>query len=240
MLAMRKLVAGLLASLMVVSGMCGLQMALAPTVAAGPIVSSVAADSFAGKQIKKNWPWYVTRATGMIAAVLLLLLILSGVGLLTGYTYKLLEPLPAWAAHRALGLAFGVSTLLHVFCLLFDKYIGFTVFDLLVPFRSAYKPVTIGGVHLGSLYVALGIFALYAIIAVIITSLLWINNKPKPWRALHYLSYVALVFVFIHGLFLGTDIDLPVVKVFWILGAIAAVVSISIRLYRARTIAKTK
>lgn len=199
-----------------------------------------AATNPAVKRVQENWPWYVIRASGMVAAVLLLLLILSGVGLLTGYTYKILEPLPAWAAHRALGLSFGVMTIVHIFFLLFDKYIGFTLADLLMPFRSVYKPLTIGSLHVGSLYVAMGIFAFYGIIIVILTSLLWINKKQRPWRVLHYLSYAILLLVFLHALYLGTDIKVGYVKVLWFVGGVIITVSIIQRLWRAKTISKTQ
>ena len=54
-----------------------------------------------------TWPWYITRAAGIIAVVLLILLILSGIGQITGFTFRFLEPLNAWAVHRAIGIAFG-------------------------------------------------------------------------------------------------------------------------------------
>jgi len=185
-----------------------------------------------------NWPWYITRASGMLAAFMLLILVLSGVGLLTGYTYKILEPLRAWSAHRAIGLAFGVLVLVHVFSLLFDHFIGFGFGELLVPFMSQYKPLTIGGVNLGSFYVAAGIFAFYALIIVIVSSLLWVNRRPKPWHALHYMSYVILLLIFIHALFLGTDLKDGLYRFFWYSGALAAAVSIAQRLWRAHTINK--
>lgn len=190
------------------------------------------------ERIVTNWPWYVTRSSGLLAAVLLLLLVLSGVGLITGYTYKILEPLPAWAAHRALGLSFAVMVLLHITALPFDHFIGFTIPDLLVPFSSQYKPLTIGGIHIGSLYVALGIFALYGLIIVVVSSLLLINKRPKIWRSLHYFSYAILVAVFFHALFLGTDVKTGMWRGLWILGALAAAVSIGLRLHRARTLNK--
>lgn len=216
--------------------------AMAPTQAlagGAAAINTVAATSgTASERFKQSWSWYISRASGILAAVLLVVLIISGIGLLTGYTYKVLEPLPAWAAHRAVGIAFTVSVLIHIFILLFDKFIGFKLADVLVPFYSDYKPQTLGGLELGAIAMAFGVLALYAIIAVVVSSLLWMQKHPKPWRLLHYLSYVILFFVFIHGLMLGTDLKHMWAKALWFGGAVILLVSIASRLRRANTVRK--
>ncbi len=184
---------------------------------------------------KQSWPWYITRASGLVAAVVLVVLILSGVGLITGYTFKLLEPLTAWATHRALGILFGVSVLIHGTALLFDKYVPFTIAQVLLPFASNYRPVTIAGHHLGSLYVALGIIAGYLLLAMIISSLLWIDKKPHTWKAFHFLAYLVMIFVFFHALYLGTDLAHGVFRIIWIIFGIVVAIAIIFRLRRARS-----
>ncbi|MEP7204901.1 MAG: hypothetical protein ABI716_01770, partial [Candidatus Saccharibacteria bacterium] len=54
------------------------------------------------QRARSSWPRYLTRDSGLIAADLLVLLMLSGIGLVTGLTFKMVEPLKAWAVHRAL------------------------------------------------------------------------------------------------------------------------------------------
>lgn len=44
---------------------------------------------------KSSWPWYITRAAGFVAAISLILLMLSGIGFITGGTFRFLEPLTA-------------------------------------------------------------------------------------------------------------------------------------------------
>lgn len=236
------------------SGLCGLLLGcslMTATAAAAPAQVqlqdarsgevhslSLSAGSTELNRLKKSWSWYVSRASGILAAILLALLVLSGVGLLTGQTYRILEPLPAWAAHRAVGLAFGAMTLIHISVLLFDKFIGFDLADLLIPFASDYKPLMIGGLELGSMYLALGILAFYAIIIIIASSLYWINSQPKRWQLLHYLSYAVLAMVFIHGLFLGTDLQGGLARVLWVAGGLALLAAIGLRLQRANTIGK--
>lgn len=182
-----------------------------------------------------SWPWYITRAAGLLAAVSLVLLLLSGIGLITGATFKLLEPLTAWATHRAIGIVFAVSATIHVVALLFDTYVPFTIAQVLFPFVSNYRTVTVWGVHLGSFYVALGIFALYGAVAIILSSLFWIDKKPYIWKLIHFLSYLVMTFVFIHALYLGTDLAKGIFRTLWIIFGIIVAVAIVIRLERRRS-----
>lgn len=183
-----------------------------------------------------SWPWYLTRISGLVAAFLLVALMLSGIGMLTGYTYKFLEPITAWATHRAMGLAFGIAVLLHMFALLFDRFVVFNIPQLFFPFLSKYMQLTIAHHSFGSMYVALGILAFYGILAVIISSLIWIDKKPHTWKWLHILSYLVMIFVFIHALYLGTDLSHGIMRIIWIVVSIAVAISIIFRLRRARTI----
>ena len=188
------------------------------------------------ERVETSWPWYVSRATGVVAAASLVVLMLSGIGLITGHTFSFLEPITAWASHRALGIAFVVSVLLHIFALFFDNFVPFSVVDLLVPFASDFKPATLFGVSVGSLYVALGVISLYIVIAVVLTSLIWVEKKPTVWKLTHLLSYLAMIFVFVHGLYLGTDFSSGIGRIVWI--AVAAVVLLASmsRLWRAKTV----
>lgn len=215
----------------------------ASTVMASPLTTIAATQSsddlsfgadFA-KRAANAWPWYVTRGSGILAAIIAVLLLLSGVGLITGHTYRVFEPLKAWVFHRALGIAFGVSTIVHVVILLIDKFAPFDIWDVLIPFASDYKPVSIGQLSLGSLYVALGVIALYALVTIILTSYMWIDKKPHAWRALHYLSYVTVIAVFFHGLFLGTDLQGGLGRILWVMGGLVVLGAFVLRLQRSGT-----
>lgn len=187
-----------------------------------------------GARAKASWSWYLTRASGLVAAATLVILMLSGIGQVTGYTYKLLDPITSWASHRALGIAFGVSVLVHVFSLLFDKFVKFNFFELFIPWLSHYKPVTIFGIHFGSLYVALGVIAFYLVGIIIITSLLWVEKKPHIWKWIHLMSYVAILLVFVHALYIGTDLAHGIWRYLWIGLALTILVAAMQRLWRLR------
>lgn len=187
-------------------------------------------------RIHDSWPWYIIRASGIVAAVCLIILLLSGIGFITGHTYKLLPPLTGWATHRSIGITAGIAVLIHMFGLLFDHYAPFTILQILVPWVSDYKPATIFGLHLGSFYVAVGVFAFYAMLAIIVTSLVWVERKPHTWKLIHFLSYLVMVLIFVHALFLGTDMSHGIMRMLWIaLSVVVGLASLS-RLWRARTL----
>jgi predicted ferric reductase len=203
------------------------------------VVQNIQGPSVAQKfttRLKTSWPWFLARGSGLVAAAALGLLMLSGIGLITGDTFRFLEPLTAWATHRALGLTFGVAVIIHIVSLLFDTFVSFSVLQMLVPWLSHYKPVTLLGVHLGSLYVALGVLAFYGVAIIVISSLLWVEKKPYTWKWLHLLSYMVLVFVFVHALYLGTDLSHGYFRWAWIVLGFGGGLASLYRLRRARTI----
>lgn len=202
------------------------------------IVQTIPGPTVAEKLVDRtetSWPWYLTRASGIMAAIILVVLMLSGIGQITGYTFKFLDPLTSWASHRALGIALGVSVLLHILSLLFDHFVKFSLLDILIPWLSDYKPVKLFGIQFGSMYVAFGILAFYLMVIIILTSLVWVEKKPYIWKWIHLLSYITIFFVFIHALYIGTDLTHGILRWVWIfLGASIFVASMK-RLWRART-----
>lgn len=202
-------------------------------------VQTIPGESLAKKltdRVHSSWPWYVTRASGLVAGFSLIILMLSGIGQITGHTFKILDPLTSWASHRALGIAFSVSVLVHIFSLLFDHFIPFNLLQLLVPWVSAYKPVILFGIHLGSAYVAFGIVSFYLTLLITLTSLFWINSHPKTWKFLHLTSYIVIGLVFVHALFLGTDLAKGVFRWVWLAVNAGVLFGMLARLKRVRTI----
>ncbi len=203
------------------------------------IVDAKANASIAEQLVQKvvdSWPWYLTRTSGLVAGFVLVLLMLSGIGFITGTSYAFLEPLTGWATHRALGIVLTVSLALHVFALYFDHFVPFGFADLFVPFISDYKPIELFGVSFGSLYVALGIVALYLILLVVIVSIVWVDRKTRAWKLVHLMSYFAMAFVFVHALYLGTDLSSGVLRYIWIALGVLVLTAALVRLWRAKTV----
>lgn len=139
--------------------------------------------------------WYLARASGLIAWFVLVLALVWGVLLAT----RVLKPhdKPAWLLdlHRWFG---GVALLMvgvHIAALAADSYVEFTIGDLLVPFRAPYRTTA----------VALGVFSLYLLAVVQISSLALRRIPTRWWRRAHMTSYLLVTVVAWHGFLTGTD-----------------------------------
>jgi predicted ferric reductase len=96
-----------------------------------------------------------------------------------------------------LGLGF---TGVHVAVLMADKYLPYSIGQILIPFLSPYRPFWVG----------LGVIAMYLSVLVTVTFYLrkWIGMSA--FRKIHYLSLVGYAGATLHGLYAGTDSALPV------------------------------
>ena len=139
--------------------------------------------------------WYVARASGMVAAVLLILTLIWGLLITT----KLIDRrgLPAWLTdlHRYLGGLTVVFIAVHLVSLVFDNFLVFSWSDLFVPFASSWKAGP----------VAWGIGAFWGLVVVEGSSLVQRKMQRSLWRGLHYLSYPVAVMAALHAVQAGTD-----------------------------------
>lgn len=147
--------------------------------------------------------WYVTRASGMVAAVLLVLTLIWGLLITT----KLIDRrgLPAWLTdlHRSLGGLSVVFIAVHMAALVFDNYLTFSWSDLFVPFASSWKAGP----------VAWGVGAFWGLVIVEGTSLAQRRMNRRLWRGLHFLSYPVALMTALHAAQAGTDAGNPVFRV---------------------------
>ena len=140
--------------------------------------------------------WYVTRASAMIAWVLMTVAVVWGI-LLSTRIFRRVDN-PAWLTdlHRYLGGVSVIMVLLHMASLALDGWIHMSLVELLTPFATAFKPFP----------VALGILAFYLLIAVQGTSLVMHRLPRKFWKGLHYSSYASILLVSFHAGLVGTDV----------------------------------
>ena len=167
--------------------------------------------------------WYTARSGGIISWVLLALSVLWGLALSTKVFGK--RPRPNWLLdlHRFLGGLAVVFVIIHVVALVLDSFVEFSAIDIAIPFASDYKPAA----------VAWGIIAMYALLAVEITSLLRRKLSKQAWRAVHYLSFPLFALATIHLLTVGTDRQTFLLRFVVIVGTVAIVVLTAIRAYHA-------
>ena len=148
---------------------------------------------------EKLW-WYIARSTGIVSWALVSAAVIWGLLLST----RLLNgrPAPKWLLdlHRHLGGMAVVFTAAHLVGLVADNYSHFGPADLLVPFANAWKP----------LHVALGVVAMYLLVAVEGTSLAMKRMPRRWWRWVHLTSFGVFWLATIHGITAGTDAGNPV------------------------------
>ena len=147
--------------------------------------------------------WFVSRASGMVASVLLVLTLIWGLLLTTKVIDR--RGLPAWLTdlHRYLGGLTVAFIALHLIGLVGDSYLTFSWADLFVPFASSWKAGP----------VAWGVGAFWGIVIVEGTSLAQRRMKRSVWRAFHFLSYPVALMAALHSAQAGTDADNPVFRI---------------------------
>ncbi len=139
--------------------------------------------------------WYVARAGGVVAYILLWLATCWGIVMSSKVTKGYVNIPAAFALHEYLPILGVVFAAFHAVALLGDTYIGFDIWQLLVPFTSSYEP----------LWTGLGSLAFYLFLA--ITASFYVRKQigQKVWRSLHYLSYLAFLIALLHGVKAGSD-----------------------------------
>ena len=136
--------------------------------------------------------WYATRATGVIALVLLTATVILGVARIE------LPGLPRVVTaglHRNLSLLVVALVGVHVLTTVTDTYTRIGLAAAVVPFSSGYRTFWLG----------LGAVALDLLLAVLLTSLLRGRLPYRAWRAVHWLAYLCWPVALLHGLGNGTD-----------------------------------
>jgi len=142
--------------------------------------------------------WYVTRAAGVAAYVLLTVVVDFGIMLSLA---RQLETGVSWVfdeLHQFLALLTAAMIALHLGVLLFDPFITFSLANLLLPFGEPYQPLGI----------SVGVLGLYALLILLVSSWLRRYIPRQVWRTFHYVSFAAFVLVTAHGLLAGSDAGL--------------------------------
>jgi methionine sulfoxide reductase heme-binding subunit len=140
--------------------------------------------------------WYASRATGIVA--LLLLTAVLVLGILVNRQGRL-PGLPRFAAgslHRNISLLAVAFVTVHVLTAVLDTYVAIPVSAAVIPFASGYQRFWLG----------LGAISFDLMLAMIITSLLRGRLNRTLWRAVHLLAYVSWPVALAHSI--GSSRDL--------------------------------
>lgn len=168
-----------------------------------PIANSLSA-LFAVNSVQ-SW-WYVTRAAGLTSYFLMWLSMVWGMAVSTKFFHPVVEGSHSYDFHEFLSLLGLGFVFLHVVVLMFDKFLAFNIFQILIPFIDTYRP----------LWVGIGIIGFYTFLLVTVTFYLRKIIGMQAFRSIHMLSLLGYVGATLHGLFAGTDSALAVTKLLYI------------------------
>ncbi len=168
--------------------------------------------------------WYVTRAAGLTAYLLLWLSTVWGVAVTSKVFDPILHRMFTYDFHQFLSLLAIGFTILHVVVLLADQYLPFSVAQILVPFSAPYRPVWVG----------VGVIGLYLTLLVTITFYIRRYIGQRTFRVIHYVSFIAFLAAAVHGLFAGTDSVLPATRIMYFGTTMVVVFLTAYRIFSAR------
>ncbi len=169
--------------------------------------------------------WYLGRAGGFVAFGIMLVSMILGIAVSSRIFDGLLARGWFFEIHKFLSLFLLAAVLFHALIMLPDPYAQFSLDELLIPFRSHWKPVPL----------AIGIFTLYglAVISVSFFFTKWIGQRA--WRALHYLTFACYMGGVLHGLWSGTDSSLVEVRYVYLSTGLTLVFFLFYRILAARS-----
>lgn len=146
--------------------------------------------------------WYLTRASGTVALILLTLSVVLGVLDVEQYSSPRVPRFVVDGVHRTASLLAVVFLIVHILTSALDSFASIPLIDAIVPFAGTYRPFWLG----------LGAASFDLVLAIVVTSLVRRRLGYRAWRFTHWLAYASWPIALLHGLGTGSD-----VKTTWML-----------------------
>ena len=140
--------------------------------------------------------WYLMRASGLVALVLMTLTVVLGVVVQRQGRLPGLPRFGAVLLHRSVSLVSALFLATHVVTAVVDSYVGVPAVAAVVPFTSGWRPAAIG----------FGAVAVDLLLVVLVTSLVRGRLPVRLWRSIHLTAYLLWPLAFLHGLTAGSDL----------------------------------
>lgn len=139
--------------------------------------------------------WILLRAAGIGAYLMLFLSVTWGLIATTAPLGKRIAKPSATLLHQFMSTCGLALVAVHVGLLLIDRFVPFTLPDVLIPLHAAYRPAAL----------AFGIVGMYALVAVIVLS--WLRKRIGTtwWRRSHLAAVPTFTLTLLHAMFAGTD-----------------------------------
>ncbi len=183
---------------------------------------------------KAQWAWYIGRATGLLAFILLTFGSAYGLVMSSRAFQKVISGAVSYELHRTLSWVALGAVLLHVGSFFFDDFLNITFIEALIPGALTRSFPSALGYDMG-LAVSFGVAALYFMIILLLTSEFRAKLSQQVWRRTHYVSFLAYIAFIIHGFLAGSDSGETWVRLMYI-GSLVLILSlVAIRIV-ARTL----
>jgi methionine sulfoxide reductase heme-binding subunit len=140
--------------------------------------------------------WYLTRASGTVALVLLTVSVVIGIAAIARLRAPGVPRFVVDGLHRTASLLAVVFLAVHIVTAVLDSFASISLLDAVIPFVGSYRPLWLG----------LGTVAFDLLLAVALTSMIRERLGHVTWRAVHWLSYAAWPVAVVHGLGTGSDV----------------------------------
>jgi methionine sulfoxide reductase heme-binding subunit len=140
--------------------------------------------------------WYLTRASGAVALILLTASVVIGIAAIGRLRAQGLPRFVVDGLHRTASLLAIVFLLVHIVTSVLDSFAPISIVNAVIPFTGTYRPLWLG----------LGAAAFDLLLAVTITSVLRRHIGHGVWRAVHWLAYLAWPLGVLHGFGTGSDV----------------------------------
>jgi methionine sulfoxide reductase heme-binding subunit len=163
--------------------------------------------------------WIVLRAAGVASYLLLFASVGWGLVATTALFGRKPHRATSTSLHQFLGTAGLVMLMVHLGGLLVDRFMPFGVTDILVPFRTGYRPLA----------VALGILSMYLVMVVAVSSWAKKSLGTKWWRRLHVLAAPAFALALVHGVLAGSDTGHPAMQLMYVATGLITVFLLMLR-----------
>jgi DMSO/TMAO reductase YedYZ heme-binding membrane subunit len=160
--------------------------------------------------------WYLTRASGTVALILLTASVVLGVAAIARLRGPGVPRFVVDGVHRTASLLAVAFLVVHILTAVLDSFASISLVDAVIPFAGSYRPLWLG----------LGAVAFDLLLAVAITSLVRARVGHSAWRGIHWLAYAAWPVAVVHGFGTGSDVHqtwLIAINVACIIAVLAAV-----------------
>jgi sulfoxide reductase heme-binding subunit YedZ len=148
--------------------------------------------------VEHGW-WLVSRASGVVAMVLLSLTVVIGLALAAKVFRRRGAARQLLGAHEQIALAALAATAVHGVTLLGDPWLRPGLAGIAIPFAIGYRPAFTG----------LGILGGYLAAALGLSFYLRRRIGPRLWRRVHRLTVVVWGLAMVHVVGAGTDVSSP-------------------------------